>query len=310
MLGWINLINMERFKYIFGKLKNNSLAIFKLFLVIAGSCFSVLSIGLLFFDWNDLCITDTKPRIWILIGTLLGSIFASAVVILCKKTKKIWAKGNNKVCAIYSDIFKIGFKNRKQESKIVVIQVNDTFETIVEESSETIKNPLVSPNTNHGKWINRFCKEENITPEQLNERIQANLELNGYKPKVIYTKTEKPRGNLKSYELGTTAIIDGSNNTKYYLVAISKFDKSNNAHALRKDIRESLESLISFYVSKGQSDEIFIPLFGTGNSRSQLTHKQSFKLMKTTILTSDSIITGKINLVVYDKDKDKVSIFE
>lgn len=301
---------MEFLKYIFAKFKNNLFAIFKLFLEIAGGCFSFLSICLLFFEWNDLNITKIKPRIWLFIGIILGSLFISAVMILSKKTKKIWSKGNNKVFAMYGDIFKIGFKNKKENSKIVVIQVNDTFETIVEESSETIKNPLVSPNTNHGRWINRFCKEENITPKELNERIQANLELNGYKPKVIYTKTEKPRGNLKSYELGTTAIIDGSNNTKYYLVAISKFDKSNNAHALRKDIRESLETLISFYTSKGQSDEIFVPLFGTGNSRTQLTHKQSFKLMKTTILTSDSIITGKINLVVYDKDKDKVSIFE
>ena len=49
---------------------------------------------------------------------------------------------------------------------------------------------------------------------------------------------------------------------------------------------------------------------GTGSSRSGLTHEQSLRLIKSTVLTSDKPINGEINIVVYYKDKDKVSIFK
>lgn len=188
--------------------------------------------------------------------------------------------------------------------------MNDTFETIVEEASETIKSPLVSPYSNHGIWVKNFLKSENITAEELNDRIQKYLDLKEYKPCRIYTRKEKPRGNLRSYDLGTIVMINGSNNTKYLLVAISKFDQNNNAQSTKSNIRDSLDSTILFYSNNCQSAEIFIPLFGTGSSRSGLSHTKSFQLMKTTILTTDYTINGHINLVVYSKDKDKVSIFK
>jgi hypothetical protein len=53
-----------------------------------------------------------------------------------------------------------------------------------------------------------------------------------------------------------------------------------------------------------------MPLIGTGNSRADLTHEQSLRVIKSCILDSDKKVHGEINVVVYEKDRDKVSIFK
>lgn len=278
---------------------------------ISGSIFTVFSVLFVFVDWSDLKINKISNRISILLLVVFVSFIVSLVwVLYICKVKKIWTKGKNKVTAIYGDIYKIGFDKRNKNSKIVVIPVNDTFETIVENSSETITKPLVSEHTNHGKWTKLFCKYNKITPEELNERIQNNLLMQGYSPIKVYTKEEKQRGNLNSYELGTVAIIDGINGVKFYLLAISKFDCLNNAQSTKKEVRNAIESLIDYYDKNGQADPMFIPLMGTGKSRANMTHIQFFNVIKSCILTSEKSITGEINIVVYSKDKERVSIFK
>ena len=54
---------------------------------------------------------------------------------------------------------------------------------------------------------------------------------------------------------------------------------------------------------------MFLPLMGTGSSRVGITHQQSLKIIKSSVLTSDEI-NGSINIVVYNGDKSKVSIFD
>lgn len=48
---------------------------------------------------------------------------------------------------------------------------------------------------------------------------------------------------------------------------------------------------------------------GTGSSRIDITHQQSLKIIKSSVLTSEKI-NGSVNIVVYNGDKNKVSIFE
>ena len=294
---------------LFNKFKINILPIIKLALKILGVIFSVLTIVLSFVSWDDMGISKIYIKLIILFSVVVLSFVVSLILIVFfLKTKKIWSHGNNKVTASYNDLMKIGFETNDKNCKIVVIPVNDTFDTIVETTSETISKPLVSPNTLHGMWVTKFCNKTGITVESLNERIQNNLKKNGFSPVKTYTSMEKERGNLESYDIGTVAIIDGPNNVKFYLLVVSKFDSNNNAHATKKQIRESIDDLIEFYSKKGQSDTMFIPLIGTGSSRANLTHDQSFKMLKSSITVTK--INGKIDIVVYNGDQNKVSIFE
>jgi len=277
---------------------------------IAGFLFSALSVLSIFNLWNYFNALEACQKLLIILGICLGAFVISMILILCIfKTFKIWSKGKNKAYAFYSDFTKIESKSFSKKGRIIVIPVNDTFDTLVETSGENIVNPLVSPNTLHGKWIKQYCEEQNISSEKLNERIQQDLETRKYQPIKKYSKENKTKGNLQKYGLGTTAIIDGKNNVKYYLLAISSFDENNNASTTKRHIRDSVDDLIDFYDKNGQSEPIYIPLVGTGMSRSGLSHKQSLKIIKSCILTIDKPISGEMYIVVYIGDKDKVSIF-
>lgn len=291
---------MEFFK----KIKLNIIPIIKQTILLSGSIFSVLTIVLSFIKWEDMKIENIWIKICILFGIILGSFLISLFfIVMILKNKKLWANGKNKVLAFYGDIFKI---TSKQEKKIVVIPVNDTFETIVDDDLAQDK-PLVSLTTIHGQWI-KYMNSKGIDSKTLSTMISDNLKNRKIEPIKIYTSEEKNRGNKESYELGTIATINGENNTTFYLIAISKFDENNKANSSRKKIRNCVDELIEFYDTNGQGYQIFIPLFGTGRSRADLNHQQAFKIIKNAVLTNEKSIHGIINIVVYKKDKDKVSI--
>lgn len=296
---------------IYNKFKLNLLPIFSLTLKFLGSIFSIIAIALSFVNWSDIGITSIMKRLLILGGICVFSFLCSTfLVLLILKRKKIWTKGKNSVYALYGDLLQIAFKTKEKERKIIVIPVNDSFETIVESTSEKITKPLVSPNTIHGMWVRRMCKSMDISCDELSSKIIENLELQNQKPLKVYQRQEKQRGNLNSYKLGTIATIDGPNNITFFLLAISKFNSENNAKATKREIRESIEDLLEYYDMKGQSNPMFIPLVGTGSSRAHLTHSQSLRIIKSCILDSEKRINGKVNVVVFNKDRDKVSIFK
>lgn len=290
--------------------KINIIPIVKLGLTICGSLFSFLAILISFFSWSEIGINSVWIKILIFMSICLFSfILAAFLIVFIFKTKRIWTKGENKVSAFYGDIINLSFNLKSKQKRIIVIPVNDCFDTIVESSNEKNNNPLISANTIHGKWIENMNKKLNVSSKVINQRIQNNLKLNGYLPEKVYKKEEKNKGNLDSYALGTTAIIDGGNNVVFYLLVISKFDLNNKAQVTKRKLRDCIESLLDFYDKQGQGDTLYIPLVGTGRSRAGLTHKQSLDIIKSCILTSEKQINGSIEIVVYNSDKDKVSIF-
>ena len=290
-------------------LKMNIKPILKLFIRISSSLMAILSCVQLFVSWEDIGIENTFVKVIIMIFIILLSLVISIVLILSIFKKVIlYNVGKNKVTAIYGDIFKIGFQKKNKNKKIVVIPVNDTFDMIVEEPGENVKKPLVTPNSNHGRWIMRFCEEENISQVDLNNRVIKNLEYQGIKAEKIFTREEREKGNLCKYKLGTIAKIEGKNNVLFYLVAISSFDNNNNAQSNKYYIKRSIETLLDYYDKDGQRDEIYIPLMGTGSSRANLSCNESYKLIKSLCLGDE--FNGVINIVIYNGDKEKISIFE
>lgn len=293
---------MEFFK----KVKLNIVPIFKQTVLISGTVFSILTIFLSFLSWEDMKIKNIWIKVSILIGIIIISFIVSLVcIVLILKNRRLWANGKNKVLAFYGDLFRIISKNEK---KIIVIPVNDTFETIVDDDLSKNK-PLVSLTTIHGQWI-QYMNNKGIDSSTLNEMIKNNLVDRNFKPLKIYNDNEKSRGNKESYPLGTISTIKGENNTTFYLLAISIFDDNNKATSTRRNIRNCVDELIDFYDINGQGYPIYIPLFGTGRSRADLTHQQAFKVIKSAVLTNEKDIHGTLNIVIYKKDRDKVSIFK
>ena len=68
--------------------------------------------------------------------------------------------------------------------------------------------------------------------------------------------------------------------------------------------------MLDYYNKKGQGESLYLPLLGTGISRANISHEQSLKYIKYTVLSTDEKINGCITVIVYTKDEDKVSIYK
>lgn len=270
--------------------------------------FGMLSIFLTFISWDDIGIKDVCTKIIILLAFVGSVALLSIVIMFFTRTETIWERGQAKLCVKYGNILSIGKRKsrfrRSAKNKLIVIPVNSHFDTIVEDS--LVPNPLVAPKTIHGMWLKLYEKEKNMTPEQIQTVIFDFLDKKGIKAYV----EEREKGSNRKYPIGTCAIIEGINNVNYVLWAISDFNQTNVAHATKESLITSLVSLLDFINTQSQGDECYIPLVGTGQSRANLSHKESLHTILSTIDLYREKMVGVINIVIYNGDKSKVSIFD
>ena len=187
----------------------------------------------------------------------------------------IFSIGTNKVNYIYDDIINLSFSVKKSKhQKIVVIPVDVDFNMHLSKFGDD--NFIVSENTIHGKWL-KSLHIKGIEEKQI---------INGIKIKN------------RKYSIGDIGEFK-YNNTLFYLLACSKFDKDYVAHSRKEDIKQAIISLLNYYNSFGQRYELYIPLIGTSSSRAKLSNNESFQLIIDTIKEKCDLLNGTINIVVY-----------
>lgn len=206
----------------------------------------------------------------------------------------VWRRGKSYIKIAEGDLFKKGFDKRNKNNRIVVIPVNTSFETRLTADIEKEVNPLVSRETIHGEFLNRLYIKQ-LSPAQISKRIRMNLEKN-------YAIQKD-----SNYPIGTIATLK-FDNTLFFLVAVSKFDKKNVARSTKKDIEVAVEKLAQYYDEKGQGYDIFIPLMGTGLSRANLENQESYDIIKNTLLNNKDKLQGKINIVILPDVIDEIQI--
>ncbi len=194
----------------------------------------------------------------------------------------IWRNGCNSLKLTSGDIFDYCF-SRKSRKEIITIPVNTTFDTHVSTKIEKFK-PLVSSETLHGKWIQR-CKNAELSEKDIQNKI--NDFLNSHY--LIDAKIDE-------YSIGTIVPFDTANGLSY-LVALTVFDDNNVAHSNEEDVKIAIKELIRFYDFNGQGYSLYIPLLGTGRSRIGLSNKESFELIKNTLLDEKEHIQGSVNII-------------
>lgn len=270
--------------------------------------FGALSVFLTFITWDDIGVKDACVKIFVLLSLILCVALLSIFIMLKTQTETIWERGQAKLCVKYGDILSIGKKRRffrcSTRNKLIVIPVNSHFDTIVEDS--TVPNPLVSVKTIHGKWLNLYEAEKNMSPAEIQNAIYEFLDAKG----IQYQADSNKRGSQRKYPTGTCAIMNGTNNVNYVLWALSDFNQVNVAHATKESVISSLVLLLDFVNTQSQGDECYIPLAGTGMSRTGLSHKESLHTILSTIDLYREKLVGIVNVVIYNGDKSKVSIFD
>ena len=196
----------------------------------------------------------------------------------------IWKENHNEFNLLSDDIIKIGFSRRTKERCIVAVPVETTFETHVSTSISSELLPLISENTLHGKWIKAWDSGEDSL-EKLENSIKSNLKLQGLKASEGH------------YPIGSIAIVE-KGNTTFFLLAISKFDDNNITRSSQEYISSSIVKLLEMYDRNGQGYSLYMPLIGTGRSRTRMTNLEAWELIKQVIVSNKHLIQGNINLVV------------
>lgn len=270
--------------------------------------FGALSVFLTFISWDDIEVKDAYIKIFILLSFVVCVTLLSIFIMLITKTETLWERGQVKLCVKYGDILSIekkrSFFRCSTRNKLIVIPVNSHFDTIVEDS--TVPNPLVSVETIHGKWLKLYEAEKSMSPAEIQNAIYEFLDAKG----TQYQTDSNKRGSQRKYPTGTCAIMNGTNNVNYLLWALSDFNQANVAHATKESVVSSLVSLLDFVNTQSQGDECYVPLVGTGMSRTSLSHEESLHTILSTIDLYREKLVGVVNVVIYNDDKSKVSIFD
>ena len=242
---------------------------------------------------------DSNSMSSFLTSVLLSAISTNNSV----ETKELilWKRGPDQIASLCGDLFKFSSNNRRKKKNIVVIPVNTAFDTCITKSLEGERRPLVSENTLHGKWLLRM-KKGNEDLMQLYERIVKSLETIGFRPTRILHDSN---GKRECYPIGATAIIE-MGNAIFFLTAISEFDGINNARGTPEDIKLAVCALAEVYDKYGQGYDMYLPLIGTGRSRTGLSLKEAYDLIVNELVNNKNKIHGCIHLVIRPEDWSEI----
>lgn len=138
----------------------------------------------------------------------------------------------------------------------------------------------------------------------MNIAIEKSLEEQEIAPIAILNKD---RGNNKIYPKGTIAVYQYKNTT-FYLLALSEFDIRNSAQNTQEELQKTILKLIEFIGNYSQGCNVYIPIMGAGNSRTGIDDQTALELLVSNLKLNRRTLRGEINVVVYEGNRDKVTI--
>lgn len=189
-----------------------------------------------------------------------------------KQEKIIKAQGDNYIKAISGDLISLAFnKKGNKHKKIYVIPADSQIGTI---QSENYRNKAISPDSIHGKWLSKL-NSYGKSSQNINDEIFSDSEF-----------------GIGVFDMGIT---------EFYLLPIADIEDNGKSFSNKDRIKSAITKLAKKYDAQGQGVEIYVPLIGTGRSRSNLSLKESFDLL---VDSFSKEMHGKINIVVYEKDVD------
>lgn len=212
-------------------------------------------------------------------------------------------QGSVVVDVVCGNVFEIVKKRKTKEEIIIVIPVNTTFETRFENYIGDTAIPLVAKKTIHGQWITHVLGY-GMQIADIDRQIENSLRFNGFKKcRVSDNKT----GKQDVFPMASIAHVI-INDVKYYLVAISEFCIKNKASSNSAHIENALRRLIDYYDENGQGCDMYVPLIGSGRSRTGMTLQESYDLIKTVLQEQQNNIYGRIHIVILPEQIKQVKL--
>ena len=241
-------------------------------------------------------------KFWVSAGVLAGIYLVCAIVliviVLCQNKKKVADGYNGKgVYLLYGDLFDP--KIVKGEKRYIGFAVNRCFDTIVDDD-------LISATSVHGIAFNKLYSHNLHTPQSLDAAIQGAIK--GNPAFTMVAQADKPKGNLKRYEVGAYANLTIDTKLNYLLLGLTWFNSNLNAKSSKQDYVLAIQKMIETFDMEAQGYPVLIPIIGTGRSHTDLTENEALEYMIEAIKINQEKVTSDIYIVVYEDAKNRVSI--
>ena len=186
----------------------------------------------------------------------------------------------------YGDLF--------QNKGIVVIPVNEYFDTIVDEK-------IISSNTLHGYFVKQFFTgNDKELKQQITKSLSTVLPLE--------KNNTRKQGNKNKYPLGTVAQVKKEGRISY-LVALTRFNENNRAEVKKSEYQRVLCDLFDYIEQYSQGTQVSIPLIGGGHSGVDLSKQKLLEFLLFSIALNDKLtLINGINVVLHKSIENDIDL--
>lgn len=270
--------------------------------------FSLLGFLDLFTSFSD--VYPENCGIWVKISISIGilvlvwiiSFVGSAIWFEQQKWLEVFEANNDcHVYVQYGDVFSPDEVEEGTELRNIVIPVNRCFDTIVDDD-------LVSSRTLHGIAFKKLYARHMYDESTLDIEIQCDLVSRQNQKFDEITNSEKRRGNLKRFSVGTVAEVKESSSCKFFLLALSTFDRDLTAHTTQQEYVVAMQRLIEYCNSRSQQYPVILPLIGAGLSRTKYSERAILEYIIKLLKMNKDLITSDIHIVVRNSGKETIPI--
>lgn len=252
-------------------------------------------------DFNNIFPKDLEfiKRLLISVGVVAGLwllifIMCCAYIRMKKRVIVLDAGNEHYVYVEYGDLFE-----QKENNSIIIITANRCFDTIVDDD-------LISNATIHGMAINNIVAN-GCSQEELNAVLRSDLRAKGNKPEVILDRSQKRKGNLERYPVGTIAEFK-QNKITYFFLGMSAFDSKLHPSTTDEEYVLTIQRVLQYCCDRSQRQPIYMPIIGTSGMDIKRSERMLLEYMVKTIQMNDNIINADIHIVIYYTRRLDISI--
>ena len=220
------------------------------------------------------------------------------------KHHKIGSRGTITIEAMYGNILEIR-KEKKEESKpVIVIPVNSSFDTIVEDD-QSIVDRIVEGTSIHGQWLKKYGPDQKSI-DKIDNEISKYIQDKKMTP--INCLPNK-RGKKNIYKLGSHVYIE-RDDYSFLLFALTEFDEHNKVVKKDADIFVDLMKALGDITDECAGKHVYIPVMGTKIALFGLNELSAFEYIKNAVLNKKNSLRAMVSIVIFEGNRDKVSIYD
>ncbi|MFI5635112.1 macro domain-containing protein [Streptomyces sp. NPDC051664] len=186
------------------------------------------------------------------------------------------------------------------ETSQLVIGFTDTFDTGVGVRE------AISETSVQGQFARRLYSDD-LT--RLNRDLS--VALRGKSIESVELRSDKPKGNLRRYPIGTVVTIGDERN--YYCIAYSRLSNDLVARSSVDSLWDSMRCLWDEISMNGGRDRVSMPVIGSDLARvDNLDYESIVKMVTLSFVarSRQSVIAKELTIVVHPQDQDRLDMNE